>query len=206
MTIELINELFRTLKPTGSLYCWCGIGEKSQSLIKFYDLFNQSKFYFKELITWKKQRGMGMRKGWLQTSEFTQWYVKDNKQFIWNEDKQYSEEKRPFSIKKKGGEMVNKSEYKRITNVWIDINEVGYGSSPQKFKETRDKLKHVTPKPVDTYKRIIELHTQEGDIVLDTFMGSGTCAVACDELNRRYLGFDTDELCVEVSNSRVNQK
>lgn len=164
-----------------------------------------NKFYFKDLITWKKQRGIGMRKGWLYTREECLWYVKDNKKFVWNKDEQYSDEKRPFSIKKAGGEMVNKSEYKRYTNVWIDINEVGFGSSPQKFKETRDAIKHITPKPVEAMERIIKLHTKEGDIVLDCFMGSGTTAVACANLNRRYIGCDSDKACYEYSIMRLSE-
>jgi DNA modification methylase len=43
-TLELINETFRVLKPTGSFYIWCGIGEKSQSLIDFFNLMKESKF------------------------------------------------------------------------------------------------------------------------------------------------------------------
>jgi len=50
-------------------------------LIRWFPIFNE-KWYFKDLITWKKQRGMGMRKGWLYTREEIMWFVKDNKKFI----------------------------------------------------------------------------------------------------------------------------
>lgn len=203
LTLDLINEVFRVLKPTGSLYIWCGIGEKSQSMIDFYMLMKQSKFHFKQLITWKKNRGIGMIKGWLFTREELLWYVKDNKQFIWNKDEQYSNEKRPWNVYKKGGEMVNKSEYKRITNVWTDINEVGYGSSPKGFKEIRDKIKHLTPKPVEAYERIIKLHTKEGDIVVDLFSGSGTNAIASMNLNRIFMGCEKDTDIWKISLERI---
>ena len=77
------KELLRVLKPSGSLYIWCGVGEKSQSLFRWYPIFNEH-FHFKDLITWKKRRGIGMRKGWLYTREEIMWFVKDNKKFIWN--------------------------------------------------------------------------------------------------------------------------
>lgn len=202
LTYELVSELHRVLKPTGSFYCWCGIGEKSQSLIDFKPIIDK-KFHFKDLITWKKQRGIGMRKGWLYTREELLWCVKDNKKFIWNKGHQYSTEKRPWSISKKGGGMVNKSEYKRITNVWTDINEVGYGSSPQSFKEIRDKIKHLTPKPVEAIERTILLHTKENDVVLDCFMGSGTTAVAALNTKRNYIGFEINGDYIEIANERI---
>jgi DNA modification methylase len=61
ITEELSKELFRIAKDSCSLYVWCGIGEKSQSLVRWFPIF-QNHWKFKDLITWKKQRGIGMRK------------------------------------------------------------------------------------------------------------------------------------------------
>ena len=88
---NLIKEFYRVMKPSASLYVWCGIGEKSQSLMRWWPLIKKT-FHFKDLITWKKRRGIGMRKGWLYTREEVMWWVKDNKKFIWNKEEQYSEE------------------------------------------------------------------------------------------------------------------
>ena len=65
---EFVCLLHAVLKDTGSIYVWCGIGEKSQSLIRWFPMLSKY-FYFRDLITWKKQRGIGMRKGWLYTRE-----------------------------------------------------------------------------------------------------------------------------------------
>jgi DNA modification methylase len=204
LTYKLVEEWYRVCKETASIYVWCGIGEKSRSLLDFIPILD-SKFHFKDLITWKKQRGLGTRRGWLYTREEILWYVKNNKKFIWNESEQYSNEKRPWNVVKAGGQMANKSEFKRITNVWTDINEVGYGTSPKKFKEIRSKLKHITPKPVEAIERIIRLHTKEGDIVLDPFMGSGTTAIACINTGRNYIGCDIDEECYRISIDRISR-
>ncbi len=99
--------------------------------------------------------------------------------------------------------MVNKSEYKRLTNVWNDIDEVGYGSSPKKFKELKDKIKHFTPKPVKAIERIIKAHTKENDIVLDCFIGSGTTAIACINTGRNYIGIEKDTKFYEVARERI---
>lgn len=198
---KLSKELFRILKNTGNLYIWCGIGEKSQSLIRWFPIFSEH-FYFKDLITWKKQRGIGMKKGWLYTREEIMWFVKDNKKFIWNKKEQYSKEKRPWSLHKKGGRLINKSEYKRYTNVWIDINENGYGTSPRKYSKYRF---HFAPKPIKTIERIIKLHTKENDIVLDLFAGSGTTSIAAKKLNRKYIAIEIDKKYCKIIEKQLEK-
>lgn len=198
-TSSLISELYRVLKPTSNLYVWCGIGEKSQSLIRWFPLLCE-KFYFKDLITWKKQRGIGMRKGWLYTREEIMWFVKDNKKFTWNEKEQYCNEKRPWSIVKRGGKLVNKSEYKRITNVWTDIFEDGFGHSPQSYSKNRF---HSTPKPLKAIERIVSLHTAEGDLVFDPFTGTGSTAIVCKKLNRNFIGCELDINFVNIAKRRL---
>jgi site-specific DNA-methyltransferase (adenine-specific) len=199
---QFAAQLLRVLKPTGNLYIWCGIGEKSQSLIRWFPIF-QRYFQFKDLITWKKNRGIGMRKGWLYTREECMWFVKDNTQFIWNKEAQYSTEKRPWNVYKKGGKMVNKSEYKRFTNVWTDINEVGFGSCPKNYKSERWKFKHFTPKPIEAIERIINAHTKKNDLVLDCFLGSGTTAMACKNLNRKFIGIELEEEYCKIARQRL---
>lgn len=191
---SLVEELYRVAKESCSIYIWCGIGEKSQSLIRWFSLF-QKKFHFKDLITWKKNRGIGMRKGWLYTREECMWFVKDNKKFIWNKDAQYSTERRAFDVVKKGGEPVNKSKFKRITNVWTDINELGFGTCPKNFSKSRPK--HFTPKPIELFERIIKSHTKEGDLVLDCFAGTGVTGEACKLLNRSYILVEKDKENIE---------
>jgi DNA modification methylase len=187
---ELSKQLFRVAKETCSLYVWCGIGEKSQSLIRWFPIFSND-WYFKDLITWKKTRGIGMRKGWLYTREECMWFVKDNNQFVWNKENQYSEEKSQYTGMgvSENGKLTNQfgkerlSEYKRLSNVWIDIPE----------KSTALKTLHFTPKPMKAIKRIISSHTKEGDTVLDCFLGSGTTMQACNELNRNCIGIEKEQ-------------
>jgi site-specific DNA-methyltransferase (adenine-specific) len=197
--IEVVNEelskhLFRVAKNSCSLYVWCGIGEKSQSLIRWFPIFTQD-WFFKDLITWKKQRGIGMRKGWLYTREELMWFVKDNKQFIWNNKEQYSEEKRG----KLGFDIIPRNENKRLTNVWTDILENLY--SMGKFQKN---LLHFTPKPIPALERIIKLHTKENDLVLDCFFGSGSTGVACKNLNRQFIGIEKEEKYFNIAKERLN--
>ena len=70
-----------------------------------------------------------------------------------------------------------------------------------KDKET---FKHPTCKPTNIIKTIIENSSKPNDIVLDCFMGSGTTALCCKELNRNYIGFEIEPKWCKVANDRLN--
>jgi site-specific DNA-methyltransferase (adenine-specific) len=58
----------------------------------------------------------------------------------------------------------------------------------------REKIhgKHPTQKPIELLKRIITAHSREGDLILDPFNGSGTTGIVASDLNRKYVGIDTE--------------
>ncbi len=58
--------------------------------------------------------------------------------------------------------------------------------------ESATRVGHPAPFPVELPRRLIELYTYRGDLVLDPFMGSGSTAVAAVRTERHYVGFDTD--------------
>ena len=66
-----------------------------------------------------------------------------------------------------------------------------------------DRGLHPTQKPLVLMKALIELTTQENQIVLDPFSGSGTTLVAANELNRHYLGFEIDNDYYNTSLNRL---
>ena len=64
---------------------------------------------------------------------------------------------------------------------------------------------HPTVKPIRLLSYLIILGSREGDVVLDPFMGSGTTGVACQLLNREFVGMDTDESSCEIAAKRCSQ-
>jgi DNA modification methylase len=72
--------------------------------------------------------------------------------------------------------------------------------------ESATRVGHPAPFPVELPKRLIELYTYEGDVVLDPFMGSGTTAVAALRTERHYIGFDTDKSYVDRANERIAEE
>lgn len=57
--------------------------------------------------------------------------------------------------------------------------------------------------PIEIPKRVIEAFTDENDIVLDPFMGSGTTAIAAKGLNRKYIGFDISDKYCQMAEERI---
>lgn len=71
-------------------------------------------------------------------------------------------------------------------------------------KPDKDLYNHPTIKPIELVKKHLLHSTQEDDVVLDCFLGSGTTAVACKELGRKYIGFEIDENYFRIAQDRLN--
>jgi DNA modification methylase len=82
-----------------------------------------------------------------------------------------------------------------LTDVWSDI-EFYFGKN--------DRI-HPTQKPIELIERIVKASSNAGDTVLDPFMGSGTTAIACSNLNRRCIGFELDESYWKASINRLSK-
>ncbi len=72
--------------------------------------------------------------------------------------------------------------------------------------ESATQVGHPAPFPVELPRRLIELYTYRGDLVLDPFMGSGSTAVAAVRTERYYVGFDTDPEYVALAERRVTDE
>jgi len=77
---------------------------------------------------------------------------------------------------------------------WWPNSEVGHNQEAKKEAlQFNDADIFDTPKPERLIKRVLELATQEGDLVLDSFLGSGTTAAVAHKMNRRYIGIELGE-------------
>ena len=92
--------------------------------------------------------------------------------------------------------------------LWTNINKnnvVKYIQIQQGFiKDGYDERIHPTQKPLELCKKIILDYTEENDIVLDTFSGSGTICVASKETGRNYIGIEINEQHYKNSVDRLN--
>lgn len=71
--------------------------------------------------------------------------------------------------------------------------------------EVAPKLGHITPKPVDLIENIIRHSSNEGDVVLDCFLGSGTTAVATINTGRNYIGIERESEYVDLAERRIGE-
>jgi DNA modification methylase len=92
--------------------------------------------------------------------------------------------------------------YGRHNKVWSVSDGERYPVDLIKF--TRDKSKvHPTQKPVALLEYLIKAYTNEGDVVLDNCMGSGSTGVACANLNRNFIGMELEEEYFEIAKERI---
>lgn len=96
------------------------------------------------------------------------------------------------------GTMSNKN--KKGTNIW---REKGFSSGARK---TNGAKVHPTQKPVELIERIVLNSSGPGDTVLDTFMGSGTTAVACARTGRHFIGHEIDRKYFEIAKNRIEKE
>ena len=80
-----------------------------------------------------------------------------------------------------------------------------YTYSNQQGEIHRSKRLHPTQKPVALLEYLIKTYTNEGDIVLDNCMGSGSTGVACINTNRNFIGYELDEHYFQIAKERLEQ-
>ena len=96
----------------------------------------------------------------------------------------------------------------RIYDFGTALNKVGYNEFYNKVLHvpTERNKQHPTQKPVQLCERLILLSSNEGEVVLDPFCGSGTTAVACIRTKRRFVGFELSKDYFEVARKRISNE
>ena len=108
---------------------------------------------------------------------------------------------KPYKIKKGSASDVYVGK-----NLCITDNQTGdrHPLSWKTFTKDSNKL-HPTQKPVALFEYLIKTYTNEGDLVLDNCMGSGTTGVACKNLNRNFIGIEKDPEYFKIAEKRINE-
>jgi len=95
----------------------------------------------------------------------------------------------------KGNKLLHETEYEqKFTNYPSEIIEFGL-----------DKAIHPTQKPEALMEYLIKTYSNEGDMVLDNCMGSGTTGVACVKTNRKFIGIEKDENFYNIASNRIKE-
>ena len=83
-------------------------------------------------------------------------------------------------------------------------SKIRYYCKNQNFAQPRGK--HESMKPVELIKQYIELSSDEGDVILDPFMGSGTTGIACKSLNRNFIGIEKEEEFFNLAKEQITEE
>ena len=86
---------------------------------------------------------------------------------------------------------------------WLK-SQLGVWQFTYEKRDIRDKTIHPATFPISLSKKVLELFTHEGELVLDPFVGSGTTLIAAQDLNRNALGFDLQANYISLCNDRLN--
>ena len=106
----------------------------------------------------------------------------------------YDEKKVPFTFN-----FINQQDMKNVFRFPI------LGGGERLRDDNTNQALHPTQKPLELIRKLVKIHSNEGDLVIDPFMGSGTTALACRQLKRNFLGSDIDQKYVDMSNNRTEE-
>ncbi|WP_419802037.1 site-specific DNA-methyltransferase [Mucilaginibacter sp.] len=101
-----------------------------------------------------------------------------------------------FSKRPRLKRYLNEQKGNLLSNIWTDIGNVQ--------SQTIERIGYPTQKPEALLKRIIELGSNENDLILDPFVGGGTTVAVADKFNRRWVGIDQSVQAVKVTEFRLN--
>lgn len=192
-----IKQAFTLLKDTGSFYLMTLTKhlEWKMPIMAKYGVFIN-------LISWRNVTGSGCRR---------QFWLEYQPIMLYGKSKDYKFNRYAETVvggpKRWGG---YSTEYKgQIKDRWDDIPFVYAGSiaHPEAIlKPGANKKACCCQMPLGLSNRAVKFSTDEGDIVLDPFLHSGTTAVSCERLNRRWVGIELEESYCEIAAKRIERE
>lgn len=202
-------ELKRVLKDTGSIFVHCD--KNSSHIIKILldDIFGLKQFQSE--IIWYYKRWSNSKKGLLSSHQTIYFYSKTQNFKFKTIYTDYSETTNIDQIlQKRVRDKYGKTIYARDKNgntihsdskKGVPLNDVW--EIPYLNPKAKERVGYPTQKPILLLERIIEIASEEGDIILDPFCGSGTTLIAGKLNNRKVIGIDISEDAVNLTNFRL---
>jgi len=190
-----ISEMVRITKPSGSIF----VHNIPRWLSYFAEHLNKIA-YFRHWISWDSG-GAPMGKTLLPNHYGILYYTKSKSY----KDFKFYDIRYPHPrcrickelLKDYGGKKDQAHSFgPLLSDVWSDIHRI-------RHKKRRDE--HPCQLPVPLLERLILMSTDEGDIVFDPFVGTGTTAVAAKRLGRKYIGIDIDPQYIKITEKNLKQ-
>jgi adenine-specific DNA-methyltransferase len=191
-----VREIQRIIKPNGSF--WLNLGYmktgRNTTLPLTYLYYPLIEMDLIQEIVWHYEGGMSYKKRFTHRTERLMWYSNDSDRVTFNLD-----DVRDISLNRTNDKR-NNPLGKNPTDYWyFDRIVAGTG-------KVAEKTEHPCQFPESMIERIIKACSNQGDIVLDPFIGSGTTAVVAKRLGRHYLGIEKRSDYIKITKDRLESE
>ena len=198
--IPRLIEMKRVLKENGSIYLQMDSRINHWVRCIMDDIFKYDNF--KNEIIWWYKTGGSSKKEYCKKHDTILFYAFN--QYIFNPQKQKNYTK---SKNRKEG-VINYGKgisefYRDEKGVYNYTYQHDVFDIPYLNSQSKERTGYATQKPKQLIERIIKVSSNENDLVGDFYLGSGTTAVVCKELNRNFIGCDISKKAIDITNKRL---
>jgi len=203
---DRLEQCHRVLKKTGSIYLHCDYHASHQLKVMMDKVFGENNF-INEII-WHYRKWTAGEKLFQRNHDVILFYSK-SKNYVFNTQyqplsaetiKRWKGKKQVATFEDSGkrnpGQSLKEdSKGVPMADVWVDINIIA--------PSAKERLGYPTQKPEGLLDRIIKVSSNEGDLVLDPFVGGGTTIAVAQKLNRNWIGIDVSPTACKVAEKRL---
>ena len=186
---RVFAETYRVLEPGGRIAVnVANLGRKPYVPLNHYvaGLLGDLGYMLRGEVIWQKAKGAGGSCAWGSWKSAVNPTLRDVHEYII---------------------VGSKESFGRVRRGEITIERDAFREAPTSILSVAtaaaNPIRHPAPFPVELPRRLIELYTFTGDLVLDPFIGSGTTALAAREAGRHYVGYDTSQEYIELAAERL---
>jgi len=197
----IINQIYDITKRNGSFILNVGylkIEGKGRALPIPYLLWDKIPFYLSQEVVWNYGAGVACRNYLSPRNEKVLWYIKDENDYTFNLDLIRDPDVK-YPNQKKNGKLRCNTLGKNPSDVW-QIAKVTSGDK----RSSDERMPHPAQFPEDLITRAVLGFTNEDDLILDPFMGSGTTSKVAMVNNRNSIGFEINTDYCETTAKRLD--
>jgi len=207
-----VREMYRILKPTGSIFMHCDWHAAANIKVDVLDhksLFGRNNF--RNEIIWCYKKWAASQNQFCKNHDTIYWYSKSNKCTF----NQLYTERAESTLKRFGNKKIisgaKDEKGKRIPSATAEEDSIGvkmgdWWEIPIIAPSGNERIGYPTQKPEALLERIIKCASNEGDVVLDPFVGGGTTVDVANRLNRKWIGIDQSVMAIKVTEMRLKKR
>lgn len=199
---EVFELTYEASAPTGSLLLNLGYVKKegvARAIPIPYLLWNHIRYFLNQEIVWNYGAGVACRHYLSPRNEKVLWYVKEPADFTFNLDPIRDPDVK-YPNQKKNGKIKVNALGKNPSDVW-QIAKVTSGAN----RASKERMPHPAQFPEELIRRLVLAFTNENELILDPFLGSGTTAIVAMSQHRYCLGFEINPDYCALAVNRIRR-